>query len=186
MIVCNFTTPAQYFHALRRQVLASYRKPLIVMTPKANLRRPVSRLSDFTDNGFQEIIDDITIENKESVRRVLLCSGKVYFDMVAERERINANDVAIIRVEQLYPFHTEKAKSILAQYARASHIVWVQEEPKNQGAWTFIAPYLQELLLVNQQLKYVGRAAAAAPATGLAKVHEYQLQELKHSAFANM
>jgi len=186
MIVCNFTTPAQYFHALRRQVLASYRKPLIVMTPKANLRRPVSSLSDFTDNGFQEIIDDSTIANKESVRRVLLCSGKVYFDMVAERERINANDVAIIRVEQLYPFHTEKAKNILAQYARASHIVWVQEEPKNQGAWTFIAPYLQELLLVNQQLKYVGRAAAAAPATGLAKVHEYQLQELKHSAFANM
>jgi len=186
MIVANFTTPAQYFHALRRQVLASYRKPLIVMTPKANLRRPISRISDFTDKMFEEIIDDATITNKESVRRVIFCSGKVFYDILAERERINANDVAIIRVEQLYPFHTEKAKSILAQYARASHVLWVQEEPKNQGAWSFIAPYLQELLLVNQQLKYVGRNAGAASATGLAKVHEYQLNEIKHATFAAM
>lgn len=186
MIVANFTTPAQYFHAIRRQILASYRKPLIVMTPKANLRRPISRISDFTDKMFEEIIDDLTITNKESVRRVIFCSGKVYYDILAERERINANDVAIVRVEQLYPFHTEKAKSILAQYARASHVLWVQEEPKNQGAWSFIAPYLQELLLVNQQLKYVGRNAGAAPATGLAKVHEHQLNEIKHAAFAAM
>ena len=184
MFVCNFTTPAQYFHALRRQVYAPYRKPMIVMSPKGILRQPISSLSDFTDKQFEEIIDDETITNPENIRRVIFCSGKVYYDLVAERTKIEANDVAIVRVEQLYPFHEKRAAEILQHYPKAQTVVWAQEEPKNMGSWFFIAPRMAPLLLGNQRLWYAGRNESASPASGYGKVHEKERIAFLHTAFA--
>ncbi|MGA1307806.1 MAG: 2-oxoglutarate dehydrogenase E1 component, partial [Candidatus Kapaibacteriota bacterium] len=184
MFVCNFTTPAQYFHALRRQVKAPYRKPMIVMSPKEILRKPISVLSDLLVPSFQEIINDDAIINPSSVERVLLCSGKVYYDLIAERAKLNAQQsVAIIRVEQLYPFRDDYASAMLAQYSNAKIVKWVQEEPKNQGSWYFIAPRLAEILSAGQQLSYAGRPEAASPATGFGKKHEVEKQAFLATAF---
>lgn len=184
MFVCNFTTPAQYFHALRRQVYAPFRKPMIIMSPKGILRQPISTITDFTDKQFEEIIDDTSITNPEDIRRVIFCSGKVYYDLIAERTKIEANDVAIIRVEQLYPFHETRVTEILEQYSKAQTIVWAQEEPKNMGSWYFIAPRLAPLLLGNQRLKYAGREESASPAAGHAKEHEKEKIAFLRTAFA--
>jgi 2-oxoglutarate dehydrogenase E1 component len=137
--VVNLTTPAQYFHALRRQVLRPYRKPLIVMSPKSLLRHPLatSPLSELTDGGFQYVIPDTQVDPK-ATRRVLLCTGKVYYDLLAAREERNANDVAIIRVEQLYPLRKDEILKCLAQVPGGTPVTWVQEEPKNMGAWPFM------------------------------------------------
>jgi 2-oxoglutarate dehydrogenase E1 component len=184
MFVCNFTTPAQYFHALRRQVKAPYRKPMIVMSPKEILRKPISVLNDLLVSSFREIINDENIANPNSVEKVLLCSGKVYYDLVNERARLNKEQsIAIIRVEQLYPFRDDIAREILATYANAKNIVWVQEEPKNQGSWFFIAPRLLEVLTNGQSLSYAGRPEAASPATGYGKKHEYEKQQFLSIAF---
>ena len=185
MFVCNFTTPAQYFHALRRQVIAPYRKPLIVMSPKEILRKPISVLSDFMTSGFKEILDDTSIKQPELIQRIIFCSGKIYYDLVAERSRIGADSsVAIIRIEQIYPFHHQMIQAIMSSYHAATSIVWAQEEPKNQGAWFFVAPRLIELLSINQHLSYAGREEGASPATGFAKKHEYQKQQILKTAFA--
>jgi 2-oxoglutarate dehydrogenase E1 component len=181
--ICNFTTPAQYFHALRRQVYAPYRKPMIVMSPKGILRQPISTLADFTDKQFEEIIDDNGAQS-ESVRRVIFCSGKVYYDLVAERTKIEATDVAIVRVEQLYPFHEKRAAEILERYPKAHTVVWAQEEPKNMGSWFFIAPRIAPLLLGNQRLYYAGRNESASPAAGYGKVHEQERIAFLRAAFA--
>jgi 2-oxoglutarate dehydrogenase E1 component len=184
MIVANLTTPAQLFHALRRQVKREYKKPLVLMTPKSMLRHPqaVSKIKDFTSGGFEEIIDDATA-NPETTRRVLFCTGKVYYDLLAKRAKLSADDVAILRLEQMYPFHEARMRSLLQKYERAKDIVWVQEEPKNMGAWSFVAPLLGELLLISQNLRYAGRKASASPATGFIAVHNLEQEALLDAAF---
>jgi 2-oxoglutarate dehydrogenase E1 component len=166
MIVANCTTPANLFHILRRQVKMPFRKPLIIMSPKSLLRHPlvVSTIKDFTQGGFQEIIPD----EKPNAVKVVITSGKVYYDILAERDAQNAN-VAIIRVEQYYPFNTDLLNSILVNFKNAKEIVWLQEEPKNMGAWSFIRDYLQECTSIPVQ--YCGRVASPSPATGFASVH---------------
>jgi 2-oxoglutarate decarboxylase len=184
MMICNFTTPAQFFHALRRQVKRDFRKPLVVMTPKSMLRSPqaISHIKDFTEGTFQEVIDDASV-SADKVRRVLFCSGKVYYDLLAKRTKLGSDDVAIVRLEQIYPFHEAKVREILQKYERAQDVVWVQEEPKNSGAWTFVAPLFAELLLISQRLRYAGRKASASPATGFATVHAMEQEALTDAAF---
>lgn len=184
MIVGNFTTPAQIFHALRRQVKWDFRKPLVVMSPKSMLRsaQAVSHVKDFTQGTFQEVIDDASAKS-DNVRRVLLCSGKVYYDLLAKRTKLGADDVAIVRLEQIYPFHEAKVREILQKYERTQDVVWVQEEPKNAGAWFFVAPLLQDLLLISQRLRYAGRKASASPATGFTAVHNMEQEALTDAAF---
>ena len=184
MFVCNFTTPAQYFHALRRQVKAPYRKPMIVMSPKEILRKPLSVLSDLLVPSFREILNDDGVTNPSAIDKVLFCSGKVYYDLIAERARLQKEQsIAIVRVEQLYPFRDDMARAILANYSSAKQIVWVQEEPKNQGSWFFMAPRLMEILGYGQTLFYAGRPEAASPATGYGKKHEYEKQQFLATAF---
>jgi len=174
--VCNLSTPAQYFHVLRRQMKQSFRRPLIIMTPKSMLRlkEAVSPATELTDGEFHEIIDDPTSPKK--VRRVLLCSGKVYYDLVAKRNEEQVKDVAIVRVEQFYPMREEMLLKIIGQYGEKAELVWVQEEPKNRGGWT----YMRSVLLHHfpgRTIRYVGRGYAASPATGSLKRHRME-QEL--------
>lgn len=184
MYVCNLSTSAQYFHALRRQIVREFKKPLVLMTPKSLLRLPSSSMDEFTNGHFQEVIDDASIRNPESVRRVLFCTGKMYFDLVEKRKALNIDDVAIVRLEQIYPFHAERVQEILRKYGQTKEVVWVQEEPKNMGAWFFVQPRLGELLSINQTLKYIGRRETASPATGYGKVHEQEQEAIKIAAFA--
>lgn len=184
MQVCVPSTPAQMFHMLRRQMRRSFRKPLIVMTPKSLLRHKlsVSPLEDLTRGSFQNVIgevDDIAVPN---VRRIVFCSGKVYFDLLEARRSLGIYDVAIVRIEQLYPFPTEEYAAIIAKYENARDIVWCQEEPQNQGSWYQIRHRLQEPLSSKDQLLYSGRAPAAAPATGIAKMHNEQQAQLVDAA----
>ena len=182
MQVCNFTTPAQIFHALRRQMHRDFRKPLIVMSPKSLLRHPlaVSSLSDFTNADFQEVIADTTAAKK--VRRVIFCTGKVYYDLVAARDAAKITDIAIIRIEQLYPWPKHRIEPILKQYSDVSDVIWVQEEPRNMGAWSFVRDFLPETAGFKQKLRYVGRVPAAAPAVGSAKVHEKEQKSIVEEA----
>lgn len=181
--VVNCTTPAQFFHVLRRQIHRNFRKPLIVMTPKSLLRhkRAVSALSEFTEQGFQKVLADPIAGKLKDVRRVLMCSGKIYYDLEAQREEQKINNIAIIRLEQLYPFAEDMMKDALADYADAE-MVWVQEEPKNQGAWTFVQPHLQAVVGKRKALNYIGRPASASPATGSLKIHQREQEELLNEA----
>lgn len=167
------TTPAQVFHMLRRQMLRPARKPLIVMTPKSLLRHKlaVSDLSELSEGGFQLVIPEIDEIKPDEVRRVVLCSGKVYYDLLQTRREKAMKDVAIVRIEQQYPFPREELTAILAQYAKAHDVIWCQEEPKNQGAWYQITHHLTACLSDHQHLNYAGRDAFAAPACGYAKQH---------------
>ncbi len=185
IIVANFTTPAQLFHALRRQVKRTFKKPLVVMSPKSMLRHPmvVSKIDDFTKGRFHEVIDDASITDPTGVRRILFCSGKVYYDILAKRTKLGVNDVAIVRLEQIYPFHEARVRQILQRYERAKDVVWVQEEPKNMGAWSFVQPQFMELLPISQTLRYAGRKASASPATGFASVHNKEQEALLDVAF---
>ncbi|HUI26122.1 MAG TPA: 2-oxoglutarate dehydrogenase E1 component [Candidatus Kryptonia bacterium] len=182
--VCNLTTPAQYFHALRRQIHRPFRKPLIVMTPKSLLRHKlaVSTLSEFTDGSFQTVIGDTEPLARERVQRVLLCSGKVYYSLLTGRAERGADSVAIIRVEQLYPFPGTEVTGLLAQYPNARDIRWVQEEPRNMGGWRFIESRLRPLLHAGHTLGYVGRDEAASPATGSYKLHTKEEAEFVNQA----
>ena len=184
MQVCVPSTPAQMFHMLRRQQVRPYRKPLIVMTPKSLLRHKmsVSPLSDLSSGRFEAIIPEIEAISKEKTRRVVFCSGKVYFDLLEAREVHGINDIAIVRVEQLYPFPVREYRDLLAGYGHVEEIVWCQEEPLNQGAWYQIKHRLQEPLKEHQQLYYAGRPGAAAPASGIFKVHLQQQQALVDAA----
>ena len=185
MWVCNITTPANYFHTLRRQLNRNFRKPLIVFEPKSLLRHKlaVSPLADFADGTrFQYVIPEIdTIADADQVRRVVICSGKVYYDLLQERRAKAIEDVAIVRLEQLYPFPENTLGRILSQYKNAD-VVWCQEEPENMGAWTFvdrrIEAVLRHLDMKVRRPSYVGREAAASPATGLAKTHMAQQSRL--------
>jgi 2-oxoglutarate dehydrogenase E1 component len=186
MIVGNFTTPAQYFHALRRQKHREFRKPLVLMTPKSLLGRPeaVSSEEDFLEGGcFQEVLPDpMEFENPAAVNRVIFCTGKVFYDLMAHRKEKGITDAAIIRIEQLYPFHREMVEAIVAQYSNASHFVWCQEEPLNMGAWSYIWPRLDRA--VGAKVRYAGRDAASSPASGAKAVHYREQKALLEHAFA--
>ncbi len=184
MQVCVPTTPAQIFHLLRRQMLRNIRKPLICMSPKSLLRHKlaVSSLEDFSEGQFFNIIDDSSIKDKEKIRRMVLCSGKVYYDLLKQKQQQDLNHIALIRIEQLYPFPTQELQQILAQYRNAHELIWCQEEPRNQGAWYTIRHYLEALLAHRQTLKYIGRDAAAAPAVGVARIHLAQQKALVNEA----
>jgi 2-oxoglutarate dehydrogenase E1 component len=184
MQVCVPSTPAQMFHMLRRQMKQSFRKPLIVMTPKSLLRHKlsVSPLEDLTRGSFRNVIDEIDDVPPANVTRIVFCSGKVYFDLLDSRRADGLHDVAIVRIEQLYPFPTDEYAAIIRKYAKAREVVWCQEEPQNQGGWYQIRHRLQVPLSKDHQLLYAGRAPAAAPAAGIFKMHLEQQQSLVDAA----
>jgi 2-oxoglutarate dehydrogenase E1 component len=193
--VCNPTTPAQYFHLLRRQIRRPFRKPLVVMTPKSLLRHKaaVSSLADLTDGTFRPVLDDVAASgdpvagvklDRQQVRRLLFCSGKIYYALLAERRERNRDDVAIIRVEELYPLPAKELEAIIAAYPEAKQTFWVQEEPWNMGAWHVMDRRLRRLVPEDRTLAYIGRAEAASPATGNYKVHLAEERELLNDAFA--
>jgi len=184
MQVCVPSTPAQMFHMLRRQMVRPLRKPLIIMTPKSLLRHPlaVSRLEELSGGAFQNVIDEIDELKPSAVSRIVLCSGKVYFDLLKSRREAKVDSVAIVRVEQLYPFPSEEYQAILQKYSNAKEVVWCQEEPQNQGGWYQIRHRLQMHLSSTHELLYAGRAGAAAPATGIAALHEQQQKNLVAAA----
>jgi 2-oxoglutarate dehydrogenase E1 component len=170
--VANLTTPAQFFHVLRRQMKRDFKKPLIVMSPKSLLRHPaaVSRIDDFTKTNFEEILDDAAAPQK--VERLILCSGKVYYDLAEYREKNKVDNAAIVRVEQLYPLHRKRLAELAGKYAGA-RVIWCQEEPENMGAWRWIAPQLEDIF--GRRPEYAGRHEAASPAVGLLALHRAQL-----------
>jgi 2-oxoglutarate dehydrogenase E1 component len=173
MQVCVPSTPAQMFHMLRRQMLRAFRKPLIVMTPKSLLRHKlsVSSFDELTQGSFRCVLNEIDDLSPRDVTRVVFCSGKVYFDLLEARRAEEARNVAIVRIEQLYPFPAEDYAAALAHYPNAREVVWCQEEPQNQGAWYQVRHRLQDALKGNQDLLYSGRRPAAAPATGIPQMH---------------
>jgi 2-oxoglutarate dehydrogenase E1 component len=175
------STPAQYFHLLRRQVRRNFRMPLIVMTPKSLLRRKeaVSPVEQLVVGQYHDVLDDPA--SPDRARRMLLCSGKVYYDLVAKRAEVGKErEVAIVRLEQLYPWPADELKRVLDRYPAVREWVWVQEESQNMGAWSFVAPRLNELMGVPFQ--YVGRDASASPATGSKLVHDREQAELVEAA----
>lgn len=178
------TTPAQFFHLLRRQAMKEIHKPLIVFTPKGLLRHPecVSGLDEFTEGTFLEVMDDL--EPPEEVERLLFCSGRIYYDIVEERRRRKNTNTAVIRIEQLYPLHETLVKKTIEKYKGIKECFWVQEEPHNMGAWDFIHSSLQNLLPKNVRLKYVGRKRSAAPAAGSFALHKKEHVMLMNEVFA--
>ena len=177
--VCYPTTPAQYFHLLRRQVKQETVRPLIVMTPKSLLRLPAasSTVEELTNGGFQPVIDDAKVKDKTKVKRIVLCSGKVYYDLDAGRTDSHDDRVAIVRLEQFYPFPAEKLQEIFASYKNATQLFWTQEEPQNMGGWTFVENRLREIK-GDLSLRYVGRTASASPATGSYAVHNLEQEKI--------
>ncbi len=190
MLLCNATTPAQYFHLLRRQMYGGHdrrgtRKPLIVFTPKSLLRHPraVSTLNEFTTGGFNEILGDSLVAEPNRVSRIVFCSGKIYYDLLAARTERQADHVALIRMEQLYPFATDQARDILARYPVTAEVVWAQEEPRNMGPWRFLREPIQPLLDESRrELRYVGRPESASPASGSGKRHQQEQAEIVNDA----
>jgi 2-oxoglutarate dehydrogenase E1 component len=185
MQVCAPTTPAQMFHLLRRQMLSNCRKPLVVMTPKSLLRHKlsVSSLEDLTEGGFQRVIDDGAELDAAAVRRVVLCTGKVYYDLLEKRQGEGAADVAIVRLEQLYPFPDHELRAVIRRYAQATEFVWCQEEPMNQGAWYACLHRLRAIVPRKGRLAYSGRPPSASPAVGYPLLHIRQLCGLVDGAF---
>jgi 2-oxoglutarate dehydrogenase E1 component len=177
--VCVPTTPAQMFHLLRRQMLHDYRKPLIIMTPKSLLRHRLatSSLDELAEGGFQPVLGEVEDINPSGVARIILCSGKVYYDLLVARRARGLDDIAILRLEQLYPFPKEQLEEVVAPYAAAKQLIWCQEEPQNQGAWDQIKHRFARVLPQDGHIFFVGRPASAAPAVGLRSVHVEQ-QEL--------
>jgi len=188
--VVNLSTPAQYFHALRRQIRRDFRKPLVVMTPKSLLRHPkcVSTRDELTSGEFREIIDDPAFAANggrpaANTRRVLVCSGKVYYTLLEAREDSGFDDVAIVRLEELHPFPFDLLTPLLARYG-AAEICWVQEEPWNMGGWQFVSDRLRRVLGLEKSLRYVGRRESASPATGSYRLHEEEQAAFVREAFA--
>jgi 2-oxoglutarate dehydrogenase E1 component len=184
MQVCVPSTPAQMFHMIRRQMLRAMRKPLIVMTPKSLLRHRLasSPISDLTAGRFRTIIDEIDDIDAAAVQRIVFCSGKVFYDLLEARRAHRITDVAIVRIEELYPFPVQEYADVLAEYTAAQDIIWCQEEPQNQGAWYQIRHRLQEGIGSGRSLFYAGRAGAAAPASGIFQQHVQQQQALVETA----
>ena len=179
MIIANITTSANFFHALRRQQAWAFRKPLVVFTPKANLRHPgsYSTVNEFSTGGFKEIYDDINVANAAVVKKVLMCSGKIYFDLEERRQKEKRNDIAIVRLEQLYPLPQNQLDVLYKKYSKAIWH-WVQEEPLNMGAATYL-----RMNVKNINLHVISRAASAATATGYAKVHAKEQAAIIETAF---
>ena len=179
------TTPAQYFHVLRRQVLRRWRKPLIVMTPKSLLRHPqaVSPLEDFGRTSFRDVLPDERGASPERINRVLICNGKVYYDIARRRDELARDDVAVVRVEQLYPLPVEALRAALAAYAEGTRAVWVQEEPENMGAWQFLRVQWGQALFDRLPFSGIFRPASASPATGSGSSHKLEQERLLSEAF---
>jgi len=185
------TTAGQYFHLLRRQaaLLQTAPRPLIVMTPKSLLRHPLaaSHLEDLAHGRFQPVLDDAEArERPDEVARLILCSGKVYVDLVSSEARTSDRGVAVARVEQLYPFPANEIGDLLASYPRLREVVWVQEEPQNMGAWNFAAPRLRQLVGRAISLSYNGRPERASPAVGSGQVHKMEQARIVADAFAGV
>jgi multifunctional 2-oxoglutarate metabolism enzyme len=193
MQVANCTTPAQYFHLLRRQMFGGtdrrgMRKPLVIFTPKSLLRhgRVVSTLDDLTTGGFREVLGDIHDLDPAQASRAIFCSGKIYYDLLAAREQQKADHVAIVRVEQFYPFPEDEIKDMLLRYPLTAEVVWVQEEPRNMGPWRFMQERMQGLLAATgREIVYVGRPESASPATGLGRRHQQEQAEIVHDALSD-
>ena len=173
--VVNCTTPANFFHVLRRQLYRPFRKPLIVFTPKSLLRHPkcVSPHTDFTTGGFKEVLDDPTAD-LEQITRIVFCSGKVYYDILEEKEKAQKNDFALIRVEQLYPLPLKQLKNLLLKYSQARRWEWIQEEPANMGPWKFINQNFLVSGIPGFFLHHTARPPTGSPATGSSKLHKIQ------------
>ena len=188
MQIVQPTTASQIFHVLRRQMVRPLRKPLVIFTPKSLLRNKdaTSPVSEFTKGGFQTVIGDKGELKADKVKRVIACSGKVYYDLVKKRAEKGSDDVAIIRVEQLYPFPHKAFGAELKKYPHATEIVWCQDEPQNQGAWFFVQHYIHENMLPGQKLGYAGRPASASPAVGYAHLHQEQQKALLEAAFSRI
>ena len=185
--VCVPTLPSQMFHMLRRQMLRPFRKPLIVMTPKSLLRHKAatSSLADLSEGRFQLVIDDPAAPAPDKIQRLVFCAGKVYFDLAQQRDEQGIEDIALVRVEQLYPFPREELQAIIQRYGKAKEVVWCQEEPLNQGAWFQIRHHIQACILSGQTLKYVGREPSASPAVGYYQIHQEQQKRLVSDALTH-
>jgi 2-oxoglutarate dehydrogenase E1 component len=180
IVVTNITTSANLFHCLRRQIAWPFRKPLIIFSPKANLRHPgsYSNIKEFTSGGFKEIIDDVSVKDPGTITKVLFCSGKIYFDLVEKKERDKISDVAIIRLEQLYPLPEKQLTQLYKKYSKAIWY-WVQEEPVNMGAASFL-----RMNLTSMNYGIISRPASAATATGFSKIHAQEQTEIISTAFS--
>jgi len=190
MQVVNMTTAANYFHVLRRQLKRNFRKPLVVMSPKSLLRKKevFNSLEDFAPGTkFQRVIGETSkLKAADKIRKVIICSGKVYYDVLEKREAGKIDDVAIIRLEQFYPFPFAEMQKELGKYKNAE-FVWLQEEPKNMGGWLFVRAFIDETLEkigAKKRVAYVGRIAAASPATGFYKVHNKEQDEICNTALS--
>jgi 2-oxoglutarate dehydrogenase E1 component len=191
MQVVQPTTASQIFHVLRRQMVRKLRKPLVIMTPKSLLRNKdaASPLTEFTRGSFQTIIPEQkeeVIKKAAKVKRIVACSGKVYYDLVKHREEKGADDTVLIRVEQLYPFPHKAFAAEIRKYPNATEVVWCQDEPQNQGAWFFVQHYMHENMNEGQKLGYSGRAASASPAVGYSHLHQEQQKALVDGAFTKL
>ncbi|MGC9185211.1 MAG: 2-oxoglutarate dehydrogenase E1 component, partial [Thiomonas sp.] len=188
MQVCQPTNPAQIFHLLRRQMLRPFRKPLIIMTPKSLLRHPQAKspLSDLANSRFEVVLPEAEDIEASKVKRVIACTGRVYYDLIAARAERKIDDVAIIRLEQLYPFPHKAFAAEVKRYPNARDIVWCQDEPQNQGAWFFVQHHIHENMLEGQKLGYAGRAASASTAVGYYAKHAEQQKELLAAAFGKL
>jgi 2-oxoglutarate dehydrogenase E1 component len=189
MQIVQPTTASQIFHVLRRQIVRMFRKPMVIFTPKSLLRNKdaTSPLTEFTKGEFRTVIGELSTDIEASkVKRVIACSGKVYYDLVKKREEKKASDVAIIRVEQLYPFPHKAFAAEIKKYSNATELVWCQDEPQNQGAWFFVQHYIHENMTEGQKLGYAGRPASASPAVGYAHLHQDQQKALLDQAFAKL
>ena len=185
--VVNATTAAQYFHVLRRQLIRDVRKPLVIFTPKQPLRMKESRshISEFTSGSFQEVLDDPFVADKSAVKRIVMCSGKVAWDAMNERVKRNA-PVAVIRVEQLYPFPLEQINEILTRYPNAREIVWLQEEPENMGPWNFVEHLIWRMKDRGYDLRHAARVASGSPATGSKAIHDQEHADLMDETFLGL
>jgi 2-oxoglutarate dehydrogenase E1 component len=187
--VAHLTTPAQYFHILRRQMKRPFTKPLVLMTPKSMLRLEdaASKLEDFTTGGFREVIGDGTVANPKAVKRVIFSTGKVYYDLVKFRTEQNIGDTALVRIEQLYPLHHEAIQAEAKRYPNAARFIWCQEEPQNMGAWNFMMPRLRENIdaagFSDRKLTYAGRKPSASPAVGSKGISDIEQKKLIEQAF---
>jgi len=182
--VCNLTTAAQYFHVLRRQMKRKFVKPLIIMTPKSLLRAKAaaSPAEAFTRARFEEVLASPEMPPPEKIRRVILCSGKVYYDLLNYRTEQKIDNATIIRIEQLYPFAEKKLEALTKPFPKSANVVWCQEEPQNMGAWTFVEPRLREFF--ERDITYAGRAASASPAVGALTSHKREQRCVVEEAFS--
>jgi 2-oxoglutarate dehydrogenase E1 component len=181
--VCNPTTPSQYFHLLRRQAKSSYRKPLVVLTPKSLLRLPlaVSTLESLVNDHFQPVLDEDA--KVDAPQKVLFCSGKIYYDLLMRQRELELDTIVLVRVEQLYPFAQDHLNQVIQKYANAKQWCWVQEEPENMGAWQFMRPRLEAL--IGASVTYIGRSAASSPATGFPAIYNQEKSDILAEAVGN-